>query len=78
MRYQFGFRTADFLTCRTCGVYIGAVMSSEHGSFAALNLNTLITPVQLLTPEPVSYDAESRGDRITRREARWTPVVAAV
>ena len=76
-RYRFGLRTADFLLCRSCGVYIGAVMSTGQGSFAALNLNALVIPVQIPTPEPASYDAETRDTRVTRREERWTPVVGA-
>jgi hypothetical protein len=76
-RYRFGLHTADFLLCRSCGVYIGAVISTGQGSFAALNLNALVTPVQIPTPGSVSYDAETRDARVTRREERWTPVVGA-
>jgi hypothetical protein len=78
VRYRFGLRTADFLFCRACGVFIGAVMSTENGAFAALNLNALVTPVQLPTSDPVFYDAESEDSRVARRETRWTPVVGTV
>ena len=74
-RYRFGLQTADFLLCRGCGVYIGAVMSSGDGAFAALNLNTLSAPMQIPVQQPISYAAESREERVARREARWTPVV---
>jgi hypothetical protein len=74
-RYQFGLRTADFLICRSCGVYIGAVMSTDRGSFAALNLTALVTPIQMPALESVSYDAETRDARVARRETQWTPVV---
>ncbi len=74
-RYQFGLRTADFLICQSCGVYIGAVISTDRGSFAALNLTALVTPIQLPALEPVSYDAETRDSRVARRETRWTPMV---
>ncbi len=76
-RYRFGLRTADFLVCRNCGVFIGAVLTTGRGSFAALNLNALITPVQHGTPESISFDAESRDARVDRRETRWTPVLDA-
>ena len=28
-RYRFGLKTADFLLCRECGVYVGAAISIE-------------------------------------------------
>ena len=34
-RYQFGHRTADFLICAECGVYIGAVTTAEFGAGSA-------------------------------------------
>ena len=75
LRYSFALRTAEFLLCRHCGVYLAAVISTKRGSFATLNLNTL-TPALLDLPssEPVSYDSESREQRVARREKRWTPV----
>ncbi len=30
-RYQFGSRTADYLLCRRCGVYVGAVCETGSG-----------------------------------------------
>src|SRR5437764_12445531 len=41
VRYRFGLRTADFLLCRNCGVYLGAVLTSSRGQFATFNINTL-------------------------------------
>ncbi len=76
-RYRFGLQTADFLLCRGCGVYIGAVMFIEGAAFAALNINTLSAPVEFPAHQPVSYDAESRDERVARRQARWTPVVGS-
>ena len=76
IRYRFGRRTADFLICARCGIYVAAVMESPRGRFAVINLNTL-DPAQtgLPAPQPMNYDAESVEDRAARREARWTPVV---
>lgn len=78
VRYQFALRTADFLLCRRCGVYIGAVISTARGSFAIVNLNTLVTPEAVLGSEALSYDGESAEGRFSRREENWTPVVGAV
>lgn len=78
VRYRFALRTADFLLCRRCGVYLGAVLSSPRGSFATLNLNALLAPRLEPSCKSVSYDSESPQERVARREARWTPVVGAV
>ena len=78
VRYSFAHRTAEFLLCGICGVYIAAVMAAEQGTFAALNLNTVATAMPDLPPaEPVSYESESREERILRRQSRWTPVEGA-
>ncbi len=79
VRYSFALRTADFLLCSNCGVYIAAVISTERGIFTTVNLNSLITDVtNLPSPDRVSYDSESREERVARRESRWTPVRGAV
>ena len=74
-RYRFGGRTADFLICRQCGVYIGVQMASDRGRFGVLNLlslRPLVTSLPLA--EPMDYGAETAEVRRLRREARWTPV----
>lgn len=78
-RYRFGLETTDFLLCRRCGVYVGAVIERPEGRFATLNLNALTAPLDARPDaEPVDYDAEGREDRIARRISRWTPVTTAV
>ena len=74
-RYRFALRTADFLLCRECGVYIGAVIESEQGRFGIINTHALAEqPADLAATQPISYDAENTGGRVQRREERWTPV----
>ena len=73
-RYRFGTRTADFLLCAGCGVYLGAVITPGDRQFATLNINAIREKLDVPGPQAVSYDAESAGDRIARREERWTPV----
>lgn len=76
VRYSFALRTAKFLLCRHCGVYIAAVISTDHASFTTVNLNTLsAVPPDLPAPDPVSYDSESREERVARRGSQWTPVL---
>lgn len=78
VRYRFALRTAEFLVCGICGVYLGAVLSSERGTFATVNLNALTRTVpDLPSAKPVSYESESRAKRVARRESRWTPVSGA-
>ena len=62
--------------CRACGVYIGALLSSDGREFGIVNLNALDAPLKS-PPEPSSvvYDAEEAAERVARREASWTPVV---
>jgi hypothetical protein len=78
-RYRFGLRTADFLLCRNCGVYIGAVIKNGADAFATLNIRA-ISEVHLDVPPPesVDYGQESVRERRRRRAQNWTPVVATV
>jgi hypothetical protein len=74
-RYRFGQHSADFLVCRQCGVYIGAVMESPRGRFAVINIRTLQTiPPELMAAEPMDYAAEGLVQKAARREHVWTPV----
>jgi hypothetical protein len=75
VRYRFGLRTADYLVCRNCGVYLGAVLTSSHGQFATLNINTLTDAPEFENVLAVSYDQEPVAERQQRREQRWTPVI---
>jgi hypothetical protein len=74
-RYRFGLRTADFLVCKECGTYIGAVMITGAGNVAIINVNTLKeAPRTLGKPKRVSHKGESLEERRARRRDRWTPV----
>jgi hypothetical protein len=74
--YRFGSRTADYLVCRRCGVYIGAVCPSDAGYRAVINTNSL-TDRALFTgiAAPVDHDDETTEDRMARRAANWTPAI---
>lgn len=74
-RYRFAMRTADFLLCRECGVYIGAVIETDQGRFGIINTHSLAsTPADIADVAPISYDSEDKQGRVGRRETRWTPV----
>ena len=72
--YRFGLRTADFLICRRCGAYLGALISTEKGSFGIVNLRLLDPVIDNLPPTVAAdYDSEDIAARIERREHRWAP-----
>jgi hypothetical protein len=74
-RYRFALRTADFLLCRNCGVYIGAVIEAGSGRYGIINTHSLTPlPESIAAGAPISYDGEETSGRVTRREERWTPV----
>jgi hypothetical protein len=76
-RYHFGQHTADFLICRQCGVYIGALIETARGGFGIINVNALRPiPSGLSEPAMMEYGSESKEQRIARREQRWSPVTA--
>ena len=70
-RYRFGERTADFLVCKRCGVYLGAMIG--EGASARATVNLRLTALRDVPAAVVSYQAESREARVARRLARWTP-----
>jgi hypothetical protein len=73
-RYVFGLGAAEFLVCRTCGVYVGALTNDAGAARAIVNINALETPEAFGQPAvAVSYDRESAPDRRARRRDRWTP-----
>jgi len=74
--YQFGTRSADFLICAHCGVYVGARMQSPSGRFAIINVRALKPiPEGLQEAQPMNYEGESLEGRAARREQRWSPLV---
>ena len=77
-RYRFATRSNDFLICSDCGVYVAAVISSNKGQFATVNVNAIKGLQHIPEAMPVSYEGESREQKASRREARWTPVLGAV
>lgn len=71
-RYRFALKTADFLVCKRCGVYIGAALEDK---WFTVNVNTFKERPALDFPiEPRDFDAEDVLTRIARRKRTWTPV----
>ncbi len=74
-RYRFALRTGDFLLCRGCGVYLGAVIEVPEGRFGIINTHALdVMPEAVAEAVAISYAGEAAAGRIGRRVDRWTPV----
>ena len=77
-RYRFGSRTADYLLCRRCGVYVGAVCETSSRLRAVVNVNCL-DDRDAFTQQPAApdYDGEATDARLGRRSSNWMPAVVA-
>lgn len=74
-RYRFGLKTADFLVCRDCGVYIGALLEDCGKAWFTVNVNTFHEkPAPDFPAAEHDFDHEDTHTRIARRKAKWTPV----
>ena len=73
-RYRFDSRTADFLICARCGVYVGATMETPGGRLGIVNVRALHPRLDgLPAAQPMNYDGESTAQRTERRQQRWSP-----
>lgn len=74
-RYRFGLKTADFLLCNRCGVFLGATIAAARGRYGIINVNALTAlPALIAQPQRMSYEGESVAERSLRRAQRWTPI----
>jgi len=79
IRYRFGRKTADYLVCGRCGVYVAAVLTEEGSSYATVNINTVESSERFTQPPvPVCYDGETETERRARRRQKWTPAVVMI
>lgn len=74
IRYRFALRTADFLICKHCGVYIAAVTGEGANirstvNVAGLRMNEFLN----VEDAPMQYGAETAETRVARRAEKWTP-----
>jgi len=74
-RYAWGRHTAEFLVCRECGNYLGAVATIGGRRYMTMNVNLFEDVGRFPSgSEPVDYDSETVEGRNERRAANWTPV----
>ena len=75
-RYRFGLQTADFLICRVCGVFVGALMAKDEKRYFTVNANTFKPPPAYdIVAVAMDFAAEDTDGRTDRRAHKWTPVV---
>ncbi|WP_137934017.1 GFA family protein [Mesorhizobium comanense] len=79
-KYRFGLRTADYLICSECGVYVAAIAAADavardDDARAIVIVNALDDQRAFSRqPVPVDFDGESTEQRQARRRLRWMPV----
>ena len=77
VRYRFGLKTADFLICKNCGVYVAAVYLDGDDGWAIVNSNAMHERDAFSAPiDKITYDGENPGSRGARRKTKWTPLLA--
>lgn len=73
--YQFGHKTADFLICKICGVFVCATCDIENMKYAVINIKTMLDYAFPEAGASNDYDTENTGSRLERRAKNWTPNV---
>ena len=71
-RYAFGTKTAEFHVCMDCGI-VPVVTSLIAGRlYAVVSVNAFDDGAAArLERTPASFDGESEGDRLARRQRKW-------
>jgi len=72
VRYEFGTKTAQFHICAECGI-VPLVTSEIAGrTYAVVSVDAFDNvEAHLLAQKPASFDGESEGDRLARRQRNW-------
>ena len=71
-KYEFGTKTAQFHICTACGIVPVVTSEIQGRTYAVVSVNAFdhIPPGQL-RHSPASFDGESEGDRLSRRQRNW-------
>ena len=71
-RHEFGTKTAQFHVCAACGVVPVVTSQIEGRIYAVVSVNAFDNvDAALLERSPASFDGESEGDRLARRQRNW-------
>jgi hypothetical protein len=70
--YEFGTRTAQFHVCTACGAVPVVTSRIEGRLYAVVSVNAFDNvEAARLQHSPASFDGESEGDRLSRRQRNW-------
>jgi hypothetical protein len=70
--YMFGTKTAEFHVCTACGVVPVVTSRIEGRLYAVVSVNAFDNvEAARLKRMPASFDGESEGDRLARRQRNW-------
>ena len=77
--YRFSSHSADFLICRHCGAYVGAVMEIAGEAYGVVNVNVMDdrSPFERAAAM-MDYSHESAESRVERRKKFWSPAQLTV
>jgi hypothetical protein len=76
-RYRFAQRTAEFLICGECGVFVAALTQTGAGRRAVINARSLEgIALNFSAVIETRFDDETPVQRAARRLRNWTPVRA--
>ena len=78
-RYHFGLKTVDFLICKNCGNYIGAVQQVDGQLFGIMNANlTENRGDRFGEANHAFFEQETAEERSARRKDVWTPATLKI
>jgi hypothetical protein len=73
--YRFAQKTADFMLCGECGVFVAALMDTAGGARAVINARVLDgISLNFSKVTEANFDDETPVERAERRARFWTPV----
>jgi hypothetical protein len=76
VRYAFGTKTAEFVTCARCGVVPFVTSQIGGRTYAVVSVNAFDgIERSRLRIAPASFDGEGVGERLERRARNWIPDV---
>ena len=75
--YRFAQKTAQFMLCGDCGVFVAALTETAAGARAVINARVLDgVALKYNAVTDVHFDDETPAQRAERRLRHWTPVRA--
>jgi len=77
--YHFGMNMVDFLICKSCGNYIGAVQQVDGQLYGIINANlTENRGSQFGEADQAHFEEETGEERSARRKEVWTPATLKI